>query len=150
MDTPHSRKEPPCTFLPEPKCAGKTDSVAGRGSGGEGDYCQIHMGYLFGVKGSLTIALKSTCHLSSKQQKKKTTLNSTILLLNAPNELGKKDTNLLRSNLSVNPPVTAIVFYTSTAANVMVLLNCLLRPTEYKLVAHFYIQCGKQYPAKAA
>jgi hypothetical protein len=101
---------------------------AGKWGGGDGDYCQIHMGCLFGVKGSLTIALKSTCHLSSKQQK--TTLNSTILLLNATNELGKKDTNWLRSNLSVNPPDTATAFYTSTAANVMLLLNCLCDPQD--------------------
>jgi hypothetical protein len=86
------------------------------------------MGCLFGVKGSLTFALKSTCRLDSKQQQKKKTLNSAVLLLTATNELGKKDTNWLRSILSVNPPVTATVFYTSIAANVTVLLNCLCDP----------------------
>jgi len=36
----------------------------------EEECCQIHhMGCLLGVKGSLTIALKSTCRLGSKQQK---------------------------------------------------------------------------------
>jgi hypothetical protein len=84
------------------------------------------MGCLFGVKGSLTIALNSTCSLGSKQHE--TTLNSTVLLLTATNEFGKKETNWLRSNLSVNPPVTATVFYTSKVANVMVLLNCLCDP----------------------
>jgi hypothetical protein len=35
---------------------------------GGGGYCQIHhTGCLFGVKGSLTIALKGTCRLGSKQ-----------------------------------------------------------------------------------